>query len=281
MKKIEGFCIDRRKHNETHYGTLYYRYIKIPFANKKYQTRVMRLWVPPHFDINKEYGVIYMTDGQNAVDENLTAYGEWNMEDHLHDLVEEGYPEFIIVGIDCPHNGDERTLEYLVGPQTSFKTKKLQNYYGDKMAAYFADKVVPYINSKFNINQDLVTFCGSSMGGLFSFYICSKYPKIFKNCISFSPAFFFFSREQILNEINKLNPTVDSMPKYVYFMGGGDRLEKRLAPYCDYLVNEFRKRGFNEDRLLYMKDESRIHHESTWSDFVKPAIRFLLDKHSN
>ena len=42
---IKGFRLDTRKNNVTHYGHLFYRYVKLPFASKKYKTRVIRIWV--------------------------------------------------------------------------------------------------------------------------------------------------------------------------------------------------------------------------------------------
>lgn len=274
-KHIKGFRFDNRINNGTHYGFLFKRYIKIPFAHKKYQTRVLRVWVPEGFDINKQYGVLYMSDGQNAVDEALTAYGEWDMEDHFFNLVEEGYPEFIIVGIDCPRNGKQRMLEYLPGDSDT-KGKYTKGYYGNKYAEYIAHQIVPFINSRFNVNKDLVGYCGSSMGGLISFYICSKYPHIFKFCISFSPAFFFFSKEKIIDNFARRHFNPDNDPTYAFFIGGADPLERELTPNTDLMVSLLKEAHFDENKLLYLKDVTRIHHESTWSAFIEDALRFCL-----
>ena len=185
---IKDFELDVREDNEVHYGYLYNREIVLPFQKRKYQKRMMRVWVPGDFDINKKYGVLYMSDGQNAVDENLTAFGEWNMEDHFRQLEKGGYPQFIIVGIDCAPNGKARALEYLPAPNTHFQFL-VGKALGDRFGEYVASEVVPFIESHFKINKNLVGFCGSSMGGLISFYICSKFKEIFKFCVSFSPAF--------------------------------------------------------------------------------------------
>ena len=276
-KHIKVFKLDTRKNNGTHYGYLFYRYVKLPFASKKFQTRVVRIWVPGNFDIHKKYGVLYMSDGQNAVDENLSAYGEWDMEDHFKKLEKEGYPQFIIVGIDCPKNAKERTLEYLPGPCSTFNFAYLKKYHGNKFADYVANELVPFINSRINVDPNLVGFCGSSMGGLISFYICSKYPEIFKFCISFSPAFFFFSKKHFLEQFHS-EAFSKGCDKYAFFIGGGDKLERHLRPNTDLMVSLLKEAGYNSNNLLYMVDESRIHHESTWSDFVEPALRFVLKK---
>lgn len=276
--KIRGFRLDTRKNNGTHYGYLFSRRINLPFAYGKFQKRTMRVWVPEDFDINKQYGVLYMSDGQNAVDEALTAYGEWNMEDHFYQLEQEGYPQFIIVGIDCPKDGKNRVLEYLpIKPNTNLG-RGTSAYYGDRYAEYIAKKVVPYINSIFNINPDLVGFCGSSMGGLISFYICSRYNDIFKFCISFSPAFFFYDKPLLKRLFDERGFNKETFPTYAFFIGGGDKLERHLRINTDYVVSLLEQAGFDEEKLLYMIDETRIHHESTWSDFIEDALRFVLKK---
>ena len=272
---IKGFRLDTRKNNECHYGYLYYRYVKLPFASKKFQTRVIRIWVPENFDIKKKYGVIYMADGQNAVDANLSAYGEWDMEDHFQKIEKEGYPQCIIVGIDCPKNAKERTCEYLPGPCSTFQFSYLKKYHGNTFADYMVNKVVPMINERINVNHNLVGFCGSSMGGLISFYICSKYPEIFKFCIAFSPAFFFFSKKHLTEQF--FHPEFKKgCDKYVFFIGGGDELERRLRPDTDLMAKYLTENGYDKNNFLYLVDPSRIHHESTWSDFIEPALRFVL-----
>ena len=279
--KIPGFRLDTRKNNTTHYGRLYNRHIEMPFAYGKHQKRMMRVWVPDDFDINKEYGVLYMSDGQNAVDEKLTAYGEWNMEDHFLNLEREGYPQFIIVGIDCPHDGKNRTLEYIPIKGDTHLAFRCKKYYGDKYGEYIAHTVVPFINSRFKINPNLVGFCGSSMGGLISFYICSTYPEIFKFCISFSPAFFFYSQKYLRELIDERGFNKELFPDYAFFIGGGDKLERHLKINTDFMVSLLREKGFDDDKMLYLVDESRIHHESTWSDFIEDALRFVLRNYKN
>ena len=281
MIKIPGFILDDRENNTTHCGALYYKNIKVPCANKGYQSRKLRLWIPDNFDFNKEYGVLYMSDGQNAVDESITYAGEWNLEDHFKTLVEEGYPEFIIVGLDCPRNAKERMLEYLPGKVSKGKKQGLNKNYGTIFSAFFVDKIVGLINKTFKINGDLVGFCGSSMGGLISFYICSKYPEVFKFCISFSPAFSFYTDKELETNFKERNFNQDKDPKYVFFMGGADPLERELTPATEFIVNCFKDTNYDDTHLIYIKDETRIHHESTWSDYIEQALRFVLSEYKN
>ena len=273
---IKGFRFHKCSPRTMHYGKLFDRVINIPMAKDKYRRRFLRVWVPDNFNIHEKVGVIYMSDGQNAVDHNLTAYGEWDMEDHLHNLENQGYQRFIIVGIDCPKNGLARMKEYTPYSMSQPGWKKSNPVYGDLYSDFIVNDIVPLINKTFNVDYDNVGFCGSSMGGLFSFHICSKYPEIFKFCLSLSPCFIGYSRtilDQIFADYH-LENALDN--RYAFYMGGADQLERKLAPGCDYLVGLMQAVGFDENHLLYIKDDSKIHHESAWSTVIEDLIRFVL-----
>lgn len=279
IMRIKGFTLDKRKDSTLKIGKLYYRKVTIPCAKEKYQERMLRVWVPRNFDINKEYGVLYMSDGQNAVDESLTMYGEWNMEEHFDKLTKQGYPEFIIVGIDCAKNARERKAEYLPIKPSGRPEKAFKDYYGDKFAQYFVETFVPLINETFNINQDLVGFCGSSMGGLISLYFVAKYPKIFKFCLSYSPALSYYKSEHIIRLFNERKFNPDKDPSFVFFLGGADRLEKEFAKNTDLLVSLFIECGYPQNKIHYQKDLTRIHHETSWSDNIEESLKFILQQY--
>ena len=273
---IPGFRHHRCSPKTMHYGRLYDREIIIPMAKKKYQKRYLRVWVPDNFSLDERIGVIYMSDGQNAVDHNLTAYGEWDMEDHLKKLEEEGYPRFIIVGIDCPHNGLNRAREYTPYCFNKGKWKITGKGYGDEFSDYIVTDIMPLINSTFNIEPELVGFCGSSMGGLFSFHICAKYQGIFKFCLTYSPCFEGYKDKDLKEHFDNYHLDGSTENRWVFYMGGADPLEKTLTRGCEKVLEMMKEVGFNDENLLYIKDESKIHHETAWSEVIEDSMRFIL-----
>ena len=273
---IRGFRYHRCSPNTMHYGKLFDREIEIPFASKKWKKRMLRVWVPGGFHRDERIGVIYMVDGQNAVDHNLTAYGEWDMEDHLHNLEKEGYPRFIIVGIDCPHNGFARAKEYTPYDMTKPGWNKINPPYGEAFGEYIVNEIMPFINEKFNVEPELVGFMGSSMGGLFTFHMCAKYPDIFKFALSLSPAFDGWYEKDLINLFNSYRLDGHTDNRWAMYMGGADPLEKRLTTGCEIVVKLMHEVGFNEENFLYLKDTSKIHHESAWSEVIEDLIRFIL-----
>lgn len=275
MIKIPGFSLYSNKKNEIHFGSLYLKRITIDCAIQDEQNRVISIWVPDDFDIKKKYGVIYMSDGQNAVDKYLSAYGEWNMEDHLTNLAKQGYPEFIIVGIDCPKNPTQRIKEY-----TPYKPsrwwRRVHSVYGDKFGEYIINKIMSYVNNTFNVDKNLVGFVGSSMGGLFSFYMYAKYPQLIKFSLSFSPAFDPYLFNDIRKSFKMWNPNKDDYGRIAFYMGDGDPLERRLSKGAELVYSLLKKHDF-ESQMTYFYGEGRIHHEEAWSDYVEPALKFVLN----
>lgn len=273
---IPGFRFHKCSPKTMHCGRLYDRDISIPFAKKRYQARKLRIWVPDDFSLEEKIGVIYMVDGQNAVDHNLTAYGEWDLEDHLKNLENEGYPRFIIVGIDCINNGIGRAREYTPYDMDKNGWNRANPVYGDDFSSFIVEEILPLINKTFNIEQELVGFCGSSMGGLFTFHMCAKYPDIFKFALPLSPAFEGYKDKTLIDMFNNYHLDGHTENRWVFYMGGADPLERKLTTNCEKVVDMMYKAGFNDENLLYIKDESKIHHETAWSDVFESCMRFIL-----
>ena len=65
--------------------------------------RTRRIWIylPPDYDnSNEHYPVLYMHDGQNLFDAFTSYLGEWEIDETLNELAEDGYQVPIVVGID-------------------------------------------------------------------------------------------------------------------------------------------------------------------------------------
>src|SRR5262245_53206184 len=81
--------------------------------------RDLYVLLPPSYDTsNQRYPVIYMHDGQNLFDEAISYAGEWQVDETLAALSQEGI-EAIVVGIS--NQGRYRLDEY--GP---FRDERLE-----------------------------------------------------------------------------------------------------------------------------------------------------------
>ncbi|MBL7775051.1 MAG: alpha/beta hydrolase, partial [Saprospiraceae bacterium] len=75
--------------------------------------RRRRVWVylpPDYATARKRYPVLYMHDGQNLFDNNTSSFGEWQVDEALNRLFNQGDYGCIVVGID--NGGAKRLDEY-------------------------------------------------------------------------------------------------------------------------------------------------------------------------
>lgn len=267
---INGFKLYTNKKNHITYGFLYTKEITIPFSKEK--KRTLRVWVPENYDNKKRFPVIYMTDGQNIVDKYTTAYGEWNMEEHVKALINKGNQGYIIVGLDCPKDPYNRVCEYSFKGEFKKHGKYQIEPYGDLLADFFVNKIKPLIDKSFLTNPHINGFIGSSMGGLFSFVIASRFRHIFNFALVFSPAFYLYKNSYYSsllgdNDISNLGN--------LYFFIGGRGLEKKLLPGTKRMYELLLKLGVPSTKVMYRYDFRAFHNEKTWSKYVLEGLTFV------
>jgi len=141
--------------------------------------RTRRIWIylPPDYDnSNEHYPVLYMHDGQNLFDAFTSYLGEWEIDETLNELAEDGYQVPIVVGID--NGGEERMNEYnpWVNPQYG-------GGQGDEYIDFLVFNLKPYIDENYRTlsGKENTGIMGSSMGGLISQYGALKFQDVLAN----------------------------------------------------------------------------------------------------
>lgn len=273
--KIGEFTKYTKTPNAIKYGTLYTREVKmdVPFEQK----RTLRVYLPEDFDPNKRYPVIYMCDAQNIVDKYTSAYGEWDFDECMHKLIENGYRSVMVVGLDCPKKVSNRIREYTMN-KAHFNSKTQFLGYGDRYANYIVNVIKPMIDETFPTekNREWTAFGGSSMGGLCAFDIVSLYPGTFYFSLSFSPAFFVLKGNEYKKEISK-RTFYPNEQKYYFFTGGAD-LDAKIMPGTIKMYNYMKKLGFDNEHVALLVDTERGHCEASWSHYLYNAMTFWLKK---
>lgn len=277
---IGPFKLYTKKPNAIKHGFLYELEMSIPVPFE--QKRMVRVFVPEDYDESKRYPVIYMSDGQNCVDKYLTAYGEWNLDVRQNQLRKEGYPPFIIVGIDCPKDEIYRMFEYSLPIRF---TNRVMHYmpeyapdipYGDKLNSFIVNELKPLIDRTFSTLPDRKNTAvgGSSMGGLFAMGLFSEYPQTFGFCLSFSPAYLFHYKKELFKLLDK---RFEDIPKdnKVFIYSGTEGFEYRFYRSSLVMDKYLNKHGIEHKLIL---DEKGIHNEKTWSKYSLPALRMWLER---
>jgi len=227
-----------------------------------------RIWVflPENYDQQPltRYPVIYMQDGQNVFDEATAFSGEWGVDEYLNSLPDE--KQSIVVAID--NGGNERMQEY--NPYTN---KQFGKGEGKAYASFVAETLKPYVDTHYRTRPEALytTVCGSSMGGLISYYTAITYPDRFGWAGVFSPSFWI--APDIYPATHKALSRLDHCG--FYFYGGekeGDSLEQRLEQV---------KRILQNNPLTVTKiamDPEGLHEERYWRKAFGPFYQWLLER---
>lgn len=273
-KEIGPFVYDDSK-TTMEYGYHYKGLLSLPFDGERF----VRVWLPEDYDFNnseKRFPVIYFSDGQNLVNEYLTAFGDWKLDKVAHKLLIDENISFIAVGIDSPSDWKKRANE-LNPPIIPDKTEDIKNPKGDLFIKYIVNDLKPLIDKLFFTLSDKnnTAIGGSSMGGIMAFYGGVIESDTFGFSLDFSPAFFLYSKKKWISVLDSLNIEEKKESKFFLYVGGKkfERLFKRLTFYTYRYMLE---KGIDSDNIGFIYDKKMIHHESAWSAYLYDAIYFWL-----
>lgn len=230
--------------------------------------RNVYVWKPEKYDnkdCNNKCGVIYIFDGQNLFKENSTFYGSWNVPKIL-ELTNKNY---IVVGIDNDNYRRDSNLTPNIGSIRKEYKKDFSNGTGVRFAEFVVNEIMPYINNKYNVYSDRehTAICGSSSGGLESFYMGVYYNQIFGAVGVLSPAFLIYEDGVINKFIDTLD--IENLPKIYIYTGATDSLESEICFATEKVYNYLYKKGIGE-KMIFDKKESNLHNEACWSGaFIK------------
>jgi predicted alpha/beta superfamily hydrolase len=220
-------------------------------------------------ETGRRYPVLYMHDGQNLFDAATSFAGEWQVDETLATLAEDGL-ELIVVGI--PNGGDARPDEYSPYPWRG--GPRQGGGLGYRYIRYLADIVKPAVDAALPTlpARDATGVMGSSFGGLISLAAAVEAPATFGLIGAMSPSL-PPGQELILPLLKALDPA--PIRAYVDFgtAEGGPWFERHVRRIVDALGVA----GLREpDTLRFVVDEDAIHHESAWARRLPDTLRFLF-----
>lgn len=240
--------------------------------------RDLLVYLPPSYQASdKHYPVLYMQDGQNLFDAATSFAGEWQVDETMEALSQEGL-EAIVVGI--PNAGEKRLDEY-----SPFTQLKVGGGQGDQYLSFLTETIKPLIDTTFRTcpEREHTAIFGSSMGGFISLYAFFRYPQIFGLVGIMSPAF-WFGRGALYTYVEN----APFSPGKIYLdVGtrehGGGRSKMMQNHSRRYYASVRRmqrilvKKGYRPRRdLLYVEEKWAGHEEQAWARRLPAAFRFLL-----
>ncbi len=234
--------------------------------------RRIHLYLPDDYDQSDDrYPVMYFYDGHNLFFDEDATYGKsWGLKEFL-----EYYDkQFIIVGIECSHEGNERLNEYC--PFT------LENSYfgnitgkGEIFMDWLVGELKPFIDENYRTIpfRECTGIAGSSMGGLMALYSVVHYNEYFSKAACLSSAIgMCFS--QIKQEID--NSKLNSDTRVYMDWGSNESRDKNGLAYSTNNQLEIAHALMLKGALTYPHlVVGGRHNESTWEQQVPVFMDYL------
>jgi len=241
--------------------------------------RDILVYLPPSYESSdRRYPVFYLQDGQNLFDETTSFAGEWQVDETMESLSQEGI-EAIMVGI--ANAGEQRLDEY-----SPFHSPGLGGGQGDLYLEFIIDEVRSAVDAEFRTltGPDHTGIMGSSMGGLISLYAFFRHPGVFSFAGVMSPSL-WFAKSAIFDYVRQAPLNTGRL-----YLDAGTRehggkstwsiIPWRSRRYYASVRRMYRllvKKGYRPKRdLLYVEERDAGHDEVAWARRLAPAIRFLL-----
>ena len=231
------------------------------------QGRKIHVYLPPNYESDKEFPVLYLLDGQNLFDAQQAYAGEWRVDESLDEIFLKTNKGFIAVGIE--NGGEDRIAEY---------TDVIHSKYNGGEAAYHAEfiinQVIPFVNKRYKTKktpkQSLIG--GSSLGGIMAMYLGINYPQYFGKILSFSPSIWFY--EKPVEEIYTLNKS-NKGQRFFIETGSLEGLDmtKVVEPLKLSLINQ----GVSPKNIHAEIIQNQNHNEAFWGAEFKKSILYLFE----
>lgn len=256
-------------HNEKIYE------IYLPYPGR--EDRQISVYVPEHED-GEKFPVIYMTDGQNLFDAALCRFGCWNIPASLSAEHRLTGRSAIVVGIHNPEPW--RTNELMpasVGEiQCPDEVRPFIAPSGEIFDNFVTETLIPEIEKRFPVKtgRENTAFCGSSSGGLQSFFIAMSHPDIFAMAGVFSPAFEIYRPEDFCKWTKSM--IKNDMPYLYIYSGGSEGVEVSICRSTIYIC-DFMERLYPLGKLKRDIRPELPHNEGSWEVIFKEFLHIFLN----
>lgn len=238
--------------------------------------RTIRVWLPPGYDADtaKRYPVVYLHDGQNCFDAATSSFGtEWGFDETATELIKAGrLRPVILVGID---NTPGRRSEYTVDV-TPLGGGKAEAY-----GRFVVEEVKPFIDATYRTQagRENTYTAGSSLGGIVSLELLSRYPELFGGAGVVSPALWWADRA-IVKRVEMAGWNVPAATRIWLDMGTREGPPGQWGAYvadARRLREALKAKGLTEGKTLaYVEAEGAEHNEAAWARRAGELLTFLV-----
>ncbi len=256
---------------------------EIDYARKtfKYEDgeKDVYIWTPEDYDAKskEKYSVIYMPDGQNMFERSSTTYGSWGVAESVTAMMSQSDNRAIIVGIDDSTSNRDSELTPDIG-ELQWSGESYKNGTGEYYANFVMKKVVPYVEKNYNVYTDRehTAVCGSSSGGIESFYIGMQNADKFGYIGALSPAFGLFS-DDVWKAYLSEKKFGENTPFVYIYCGNADDLEKSLYPFAKSMQDNLASVSYPADKVVFEEYDEGLHNERYWRAIFPEFLKYMFE----
>ncbi len=244
------------------------------------------IWLPPDYEDQDRLPVIYMQDGQNLFDSEVSSSGvDWAIDKAMMRLKENvGIGPAIVVAL---WSTEQRWLIYMPRkpldlPGYEQARERFQNEQGelpvsDAYLRFLVEEAKPFVDEAYKSRPGRRhTFVmGASMGALISLYALCEYPQVFGGAACLSshwPA----GEGAVIDYLKEALPPAGK--HRFYFDHGTATLDALYPPYQHAVDTVMAEKGYQADRdWISRQFDEAAHSEHAWRKRVDIPLSFLLN----
>ncbi len=238
--------------------------------------RTIRVFTPDDYVAGEARPVLYLFDGQNVFGDDGSYSGGWHCDQAVDALprASMGRPvsKPIVVGI--PHGGAARLSELSAWDIRQTSGEERFPARAEDFVGWVAEVVVPAVRARFDIPATPLAgvIGGSSMGGLAAIWAHFRYPEVWGGALAMSPSLWVANRAIFGWLEGRSTPRISRIYLDCGAKEGRGRMIGLAQDFADWLT----KRGYDEEKLLYLPDPRGTHDEAAWARRLPRALRFMF-----
>jgi len=230
------------------------------------RNRRIWLYLPPDYQTTtKRYPVLYLQDGQNLFDAYYSFAGEWEVDESMNTLFDNGNYGAIVVGID--NGGSNRIDEYSPWVNPGYGGGD-----GEAYAAFIVNTLKPHIDGSFRTlpGREYTGIGGSSLGANISMFAAVEYQDVFSKVGIFSPAFWF--SDSIYQHIVNTGIHEDLR---IYFVAGTNESGAMISD-MQAVHDTLAYAGLDETNMQFISRSDGAHSEWFWAREYPATYEWLF-----
>ncbi len=224
------------------------------------EDRVINLYLPPNYDPQKAYPVLYLLDG--SMDEDFL---------HITGLVQFftlmfTMPDVIIAGIS---NVDRKRDFTFHTDLIELKEKYPTTGHSAQFIDFLEKELQPYIHKHYKTNETKYLI-GQSLGGLLATEILLKKPDLFTHYFIVSPSL-WWDNESLLKNAHQYTNSLKEKALYVYLSAGKNEdaiMQKEAKAIYKILSESGNKKLKTRFYLVPKENHATILHNSIYQAFL-------------